>query len=325
MQNKKCSLNLYSEFLVASQKRYSGVELSKVSPDESMSHDSVSRFLADSHFEPIQLWGKVKPLVNKASGYLVGDDTLLSKEYSQINELAKKQYSGNTHRLTNGICLVNLLWTAGEEFVPVDYRVYFKEADEKTKNDHLEDMLKKAYKRGFKPRYVLLDAWYSSVSNMKFITHKCGWHFICVLKRNRKVSVIQGSYIPVSDLDLAERQVRKVWLKEYGYVLVCKIVDKDGGITYLATDDLSLTDYEEYTGHHHKRWMIEEFHRGLKQTTGIEKCYSVKASSQRTHIFASFVAFIKLEAVRLREHISWYEQKAAIGRHAIFSYLSANA
>ena len=325
MQKQKCSLNLYSEFLIANQNRYSGSELSKVSPTQNMHHDSVSRWLASSNYKPIELWGQVRHLVKKEKGYLVGDDSVLSKIYSRNNELAKKQYSGNAHRLINGIDIINLLWTGGTEYVPVDYRIYDKETDKKTKNDHFRDMLQKAKKRGFKPKFVLMDAWYSSIENLKFITRKCEWHFICNLKSNRQICVRQGNYIPVSDLEFTEKQVRKVWLKEYGYVLVCKLVDKNGDITYLATSNLSLTDYDKFINHHDHRWMIEEFHRGIKQTTGIEKCYSVKASSQKTHIFASFVAFIKLETIRVKEQISWYEQKSAIGRLSTFNYLRANA
>lgn len=325
MQKQKCSLSLYSEFLLANQNRYSGSELSKVSPTQNMHHDSVSRWLANSDYKPIELWGQVKHLIEKEKGYLVGDDSVLSKIYSRHNELAKKQYSGNAHRLINGIDIVNLLWTGGDEYVPVDYRIYNKETDQKTKNDHFRDILKKAKKRGFSPKYVLMDAWYASIENLKFITKNCEWNFICSLKSNRQVCVRQGGYIPVSDLELAEKQVRKVWLKEYGYVLVCKLVDKNGDITYLATSNLSLTDYDKFINHHDHRWMIEEFHRGIKQTTGIEKCYSVKAASQKTHIFASFVAFVKLETIRVKERISWYEQKAAIGRMATFNHLRANA
>lgn len=318
-------MSLYSEFLIANQNRYSGSELSKVYPVDSMHHDSVSRWLANSNYQPIELWSQVKYLVEKETGYLIGDDSVLSKIYSRNNELAKKQYSGNAHRLINGIDIVNLLWTGGEEYIPVDYRIYDKETDRKTKNDHFHDMLRKAKKRGFSPKYVLMDAWYSSIENLKFITRDCGWQFICNLKSNRQVSVRQGGYIPVSDLELAEKQVRKVWLKEYGFVLVCKIVDKNGDITYLATSSLSLTDYDKFISHHDHRWMIEEFHRGIKQTTGIEKCYSVKAASQKTHIFASFLAFVKLETVRLKEQVSWYEQKANINRCTTFNYLRANA
>jgi hypothetical protein len=134
--------------------------------------------------------------------------------------------------------------------------------------------------------------------------------------------VAKGTYVPVQDLKLANKQVMKVWLKEYGNILVCKLVAKNGDITYLATSNLALTDYDDFTGHSSHRWKIEEFHRGIKQTTGIEKCYSIKSRSQQTHIFAAFVAFFKLERKRLAEGTSWYEQKISITRNSVNYYLN---
>jgi len=131
----------------------------------------------------------------------------------------------------------------------------------------------------------------------------------------------KGLYVSTSDLPLTDKQARKVWLKEYGHVLVYKLADKDGGITYLATNDLNLTDYDDFTADFNHRWKIEEFHRGLKQTTGIEKCYVARATAQKTHIFVTFTAFVRLETTRLKEHISWYEQKAIISRNATTAYL----
>jgi hypothetical protein len=321
MQKQKCSLKLYSDFLIANENRYSGLELARVSPTE-MAHDSVSRWLSTSKFTPSDLWNQTKGLVNIKTGYLVVDDTLLDKRYSRVNELAKVQYSGDYHELTNGICLVNLLWVNEEKFIPVDYRVYYKGNDDKTKNDHFQDMLRRAKQRGFSPFYVLMDTWYSSIDNLKLISRELEWHFICNLKSNRKVSISQGNYVSIADLGLTDKQVSKVWLKEYGFVLVCKMVHTNGDIKYLATDDLELIDYDKFTNHFENRWKIEEFHRGIKQTTGIENCYSIKASSQKTHIFAAFTAFIKLETKRIKEHISWYEQKAQINRNATISYLN---
>lgn len=326
MQKQKCSLKMYSNFLIANQNRYSGVELAKAAPT-SISHDSVSRWLDNSHFTPSDLWSDVKKFIDITAGYLIGDDTLLEKKYSQFNELAKVQYSGNLHHLTKGISLVNLLWTGDqcEEYVPVDYRVYKKENDDRTKNDHFRDMLKRAKKRGFTPLYVLLDAWYASQDNLKLISNKLKWKFICNLASNRQVSLVKNIYVSLADLNLAEKQVKQVWLKEYGFVLVSKTVDKKGDVRYLATNDLTLTDYDDFLDHHDKRWQIEEFHRGVKQTTGLAKCYSTKSSSQKTHIFASMTAFVRLEKNRLKEKISWYEQKAMIGRSATLVYLGANA
>jgi len=320
MQPTKCSLALYTNFLIANHNRYSGAELARVAPLRNLHHDAVSRWLSSAQFTPPELWNQVKPIIQKDRGYLVGDDTLLDKRYSRENELAKRQYSGKEHGLVNGINLVNLLWADADQIVPVDYRIYQKETDGNTKNDHFRAMLNRAQQRGFSPLYVLTDSWYSSIDNLKHVTKK-GWHFICGLQSNRLVHERQGPYLPIADLGLADDEVRKVWLKEYGHVLVCKVVATNGDIAYLATNDLTLTQYAVLTRHWNHRWDIEEFHRGIKQTTGIEKCYSTIAASQKSHIFAAFTAFIQLEKNRLLTHMSWYEQKARISRMATSHYL----
>lgn len=140
----------------------------------------------------------------------------------------------------------------------------------------------------------MADSWYSSLLTMKYIV-QLGWKFIFGLKENRLVNEVQGQYVSVSSLDWTQQQVRKVWLKGFGFVLVAQIVFKNGDIHYVCTNDLSLTEYAVLATHSKKRWTIEEFHRGIKQTTDIERCYSIKKRSQLTHIFACFVAFVRLE------------------------------
>lgn len=321
MQKQKCSLRLYRNFLLASQNRFSATELARVSPDQSMHHDAVTNWLDRSRFHPSEIWNQAKPLVHRKSGYLVGDDSVLDKRYSRASGLVKLQYSGNAHGLVKGIDVVNLLWTDGEQFAPIDYRIYQPNRDGKDKNDHFREMLKRAKQRQFSPLYVLMDCWYGSVKNLKLIREQ-RWHFICNFKSNRKVSVAQGQYVSLQDLPLANKQVRKVWLKEFGFVLVCKTVAKNGDERYLATNDWSLTDYDTFTGHFGNRWKIEEFHRGLKQTTGIEKCSAITPGCQRTHIFAAFMAFFKLERTRISSGVSWYEQKLSITRISITNYLN---
>lgn len=317
---QKCNIDLYVNFLTAGQKQFSGVELSKVAP-EPMAHDSVSHWLATKKLTPKLLWQQSQPMVNKQGGYLIIDDTVLDKPYCQKIALVKKQYSGKHHGLVNGISVVNLLWTDGVKIVPIDYRIYDPSRDGKTKNDHSREMLTSAHKRGFRPDYVLMDSWYTSVDNLKAIDSK-GWKWIGELKSNRLVSLVKGSYLSVSDLDWAEKPVRKIWLKAYGFILVSKLVTPNGDIAYIATNDLSLMDKETLKTRFAQRWTIETFHRGLKQCTGIERCYAVKERSQRNHILCSFLAFLKLEWERIRKAVSWYEQKAMITRKAIALYLN---
>lgn len=316
MKNK-FNLATYTAFLIANGNRSSGVEASKAMSGiaHAPAHDSISRWLAEQTFEPKNLWHRVKPQVNLKSSLIV-DDTVLDKRWSPNNELADFHWSGNKHKVTRGISLVNLLATHDKDCIPVDYRVYEGVKDGANKNEHVVDMLKSSKKRGFTPDFVMADSWYGSLENMKAVA-KLGWKFIFGLKENRLVNETQGTYVSVSALDWTTKQVRTVWLKGYGFVLVTRIVFKNGDTRYLATNDLALTDYKTFSAHGKKRWTIEEFHRGIKQTTGIEKCYSVKKRSQLTHIFACFVAFVKLEFARLKTGISWYEQKARAVRLGI--------
>ena len=107
-----------------------------------------------------------------------------------------------------------------------------------------------------------------------------------------------------------------------GKVKVFKFNASNGEIEYWATNDLSLTSSDiRETGA--KRWRIEEYHRGLKQLTGIERCQSRMARSQRTHIFCSIIAFLSLEKLRLEQAITWYQAKKQIIQEAITAYVKA--
>lgn len=321
-QKQKCNLNLYRDFLIANHNRYSGLELAKVEPSGNMAHDSVTRWLMAANFRPADLWRYAKPLVSLADGYLIADDTVIGKPRSTNIDLARWQYSGREHASVLGIGVVNLIWSNGLAYVPVDYRVYAPDHDDKSKNDHFKEMVVRARQRGFNPKAVLMDSWYGNVANCKLVS-SYGWHWVTNLKSNRFVSETKGTYVRIADLDLSEKQLKHVWLKGYGSIVVGKKTDQNVGITYLASNDLTLS-YDELLASWQQRWRIEEFHQGLKQTTGIGKCTAQRTHAQKIHIFGSMVAFLKLEQVREVNGQTWYEQKAEINRLATRTYL-ANA
>jgi hypothetical protein len=322
-QPQKCSLPLYRDFLIANSNRYSGLELSRVEPTGGMAHDSVTRWLMKADFTPQDVWRYAKPLVTLDGGYLVVDDTVVSKPFATNIDLAHYQYSGREHDRINGIDIVNFLWTDGDAYVPVDYRIYSLAHDGKGKNEHFREMLDKTKKRDFHPRYVLMDSWYSGLKNLKAIRGK-GWQWITNLKSNRLVSETPHLNAAISDLDLDVGTVKHVWLTGYGEVTVAKLVLRKEDIRYLASSDTSLTDYGTFLQHWQQRWKVEVFHEGLKQTTGIGNCSAQRTHAQRVHVFGGMVAFLQLEKIRQQTGLTWYEQKAAITRPAVRSYL-ANA
>ena len=106
--------------------------------------------------------------------------------------------------------------------MPVDYRVFDKERDGKTKNDHFAEMLFEAYQRGFNPQPVCFDSWYASIENLK-PAHSFGWHFLTRLKSNRQIRVHQGKLQAVADAGLGGGDGTLLWLKGFGQIKVLRV------------------------------------------------------------------------------------------------------
>ena len=304
MSRHKCTKSIYTSFLQATSNRYSGLALSEVSPIP-FSHDSANRWLNSCSFRPSGIWDLSKPLINiKDPCLLVGDDTVLDKHRSEEIDLVHYQYSGNTHDVIAGIGLVNLVWYGLEnkEFIPVDYRVYNKDTDGKTKNDHFRDMLKLAQDRGLNPDAVVMDAWYSSMDNLKAI-RSMGWIWVMGLKKNRKVNrgeTLEKLHIPDEGL--------QVHLRGYGWITVFRFVAKNGRTDYIGTN-MENPSRDRIETIIKARWKIEVYHRELKQTCGLERCQSRTGRAQRNHIFLAISAWIQKFKRRAVEGVSFYQQK----------------
>jgi putative transposase len=318
---KKVTKELYCQFLIAAQNNFTATNLSDHS--DNIAHDSVSRFLSGTNLTPRALWDYAKPLVSLVDGVLILDDTVLDHWYGKDIELVKWQYSGTHHRVIQGIGLINLLWSrnGSDDHIPTDFRLYHPGTDGKTKNAHARDMLTNARQRGFTPKLVTMDCWYASTENLHLI-NDYNWTFVAGMKSNRVVFVISGgkatkysaSTVPIPKEGVIVR------LKEYGMIRLFQLVATNGKVEYIATNNLkySHTDVRDaYT----RRWKIEEFHRGIKQTTGVQMCQSRNSRAQRTHIFCSILSFLAFEKKRLEEGITWYEAKRRIISDSIFRYL----
>ncbi len=116
------------------------------------------------------------------ASYLIVDDSVQNKEYSRVIQMVKRQYSGAEGGLVDGIGIVNLVHTDGQgHFTPIDFRIYAKEHDGKTKNDHFLEMLTAAIAgKEIKAKTVLFDSWYSSWQNLKHL-HRLGLLFYTTL------------------------------------------------------------------------------------------------------------------------------------------------
>ena len=288
----KCIDLDYINFLIASPNIYSCTEASRCysfTPD-SPSHDCFTRLLQKQPSDTEPLWNEVRKLIKPKKGYLIVDDTTLDKPYSKKIGFIRYQWSGKHHRTVKGIGLITLVWTDGDIVLPIDFRIYNIDEDNKTKNDHFREMLDKAEERGFKPEYIMFDLWYASVKNLKAIRKK-QWRFLTRLKSNRLVNPDNIKNIPLDAIEIPY-QGTVVNLKEYGSIKVFRIVSKNEDTQYWATNELDM-DEQKRGDIGNKSWKIEEYHRGIKQFCGVEKCQARKQESQRKHIMLSLRAFLR--------------------------------
>jgi len=292
----------YVEYLISTPINYTCTNLAEHL--DNVSHDVVSDYLARDRQTARHLWELVENLLDDSpDAWLIIDDSVHNKEYSRSIEMVKLQYSGAVGGLVRGIGVVNLVHTSGEagDHYPIDFRIYAKESDGKTKNDHFQEMLLRAVvEKKVKAKRVLFDSWYASWKNLKQV-HRLGLIFYTTLKSNRLVSLSKESgYIHLDQIEWTEEQLINgiiVKLKKVPFkVKLFKVVATNGDIDWIITNDLDETVTTQVAQEADDlRWQVEEFHRELKQLTGSEKCQCRKARSQRNHLACCYHAWVSLK------------------------------
>jgi hypothetical protein len=294
----------YCQYLLVSQINYTITNYADHSP-KPMSHDAINRYLREDRLTSRLVWEHARSQIQSSPyGFVIFDDTVLDKNFSHQIELVRLQYSGNAHGLIKGIGLVNCVYVNPEtgQYWVIDYRIYDPDRDGKSKLDHVQDMLTQIVQHKQLPFHaVLMDTWYATRDLMLFIDslHKI---YYCPLKDNRQVDD-SGGQAPYRRVD-ALAWTNHEWA--HGKLIKIKGFPKDYKVKlfrvavathrtdWVVTNDLaqdSDTAVQEVCG---MRWKIEQFHRELKQTTGIEKNQCRKARIQRNHIACAMLVWLRL-------------------------------
>ena len=323
MNAPKCTEYDYINFLVAAQRVFSTVEAARSHPEtdgeQKVAHDAYTRLLQRLPPDSEALWAEVSGCIERAKGLLIIDDTTLDKPYASAMALVSRHWSGKHHEVVQGINLISLVWSDGDAVLPCDYRLYNKRQDGLSKNDHFRELLQQAKGRGFSPSLVAFDSWYSSLENLKLV-RGFSWDWLTRLKSNRQVSVRAGQQQAVSDLDIPITGMT-VHLRGYGLVKLFRTVDPHGNAEHWATSRLDLTEAERQVLAN-RTWLVEVYHRALKQFTGIERGQFRLACAQRNHIGLALRAYVRLELHRWLTRISISNSKLDIIRAAVRLYLA---
>lgn len=290
---------------------------------QQFSHDTINRYLSGEKLTPRLLWDNVKSLIcPDVAGYLVFDDTVLDKRFSKSIELVRRQYSGTEHRVIRGIGLINCLYvnaTTGQFWV-IDPSLYNPDGDGKSKLDHVQEMLKGAVHAKQLPfAVVLMDSWYAAKQLMAAI-EALGKVYYCPLKTNRLVDDSTGCE-PYKRIDQLQWQTTELQqgklIKLRGFpsgkkMKLFRVIVSTDKTEFVVTNDLIQDSTDDTQKVCAVRWKIEQFHREVKQTTGIESCQCRRARIQRNHIACALLVWTRLKQLASATATTIYQLKAGL-------------
>ncbi len=311
----------YCQYLLSSQTNFTLTYLAEHL--QQFSHDAINRDLSSEKLTPRLLWENVEPFIcPDAAGDLIFDDTVLDKRFSQSIELVRRQYSGNEHRVIRGIGLISCLYVNANtgEFWVIDYRLYNPDGDGNSKLDHVQEMLTGAVCAKQLPfAVVLMDNCYATKKLMAAI-ESLGKVYYCPLKTNRLVDDSGGDQ-PYKRIDQlrwnpTEAQQGKP-IKIRGFpkdkkVKLFRVIVSTDKTEYVVTNDISQDSTDDTQKVCAVRWKIEQFHREVKQTTGIESCQCRKQRIQRNHIACALLVWTRLKQIAQATATTIYQLKTGL-------------
>jgi hypothetical protein len=313
----------YGQFLLSSQTNYTLTYFADHA--RTWSHDTINRYLRGDHVTPRLLWDNVKSdVIPHEHGYLLFDDTVLDKRHSREIEPARRQWSGNAKGIIEGIGVVTCVYVNPvlNLFWAIDYRLFAPETDAKTKLTHVEEMIKHtvAHKRVLSAdgteaplpfATVLMDAWYATMRLWKQI-EGLGRTYYCPVRGNRQVSL--GPGLPYQRVDALEYPDEGLLVHVKGMpkghqVKLFRLAFSTERTEYVVTNDVSQSSSEAAREECAFRWKIEQLHREVKQTTGIEKCQCRKERAQRNHIGCALLVWVRLKSLAAQAGTTVYALK----------------
>ena len=116
-------------------------------------------------------------------------------------------------------------------------------------------------------------------------------------------------------------ETSQFWVIEQGKIIKIKSFPQDKKVKffrvtvstnrteYIATNDLTQDSTDAVQQVCDIRWKIEEFHRELKQLTGVESCQCRKARIQRNHINCAMLVWLRLKQMAYSTGQTVYQLK----------------
>ena len=307
----KEALNYYISGLILSESKKTCTKLASLIKKK---HDFLYQFLSKKFLSEIfsnLMIVLVKEIHKNLPGWIIIDDTILSKFFSKLIVGVYDLYNAALKRPDRGFCIIVLCWSNGKITIPIKFKWLFSKEiigeKHKTKSNLAEELLFFCKRKKIPFKYFTADGHYSTVNFLPFLIGQ-KIKFVMKISRNRKIKTSNGIYEQLQkhpSLKLLRNsrcaKVKAFYHGEQYFFSSQKVEKKYGGyetIYLISNVDVKAKKYlEMYRG----RWEIEEMFRTLKQSLGLNDCQARDIDKQKVHIYASLFAyaFLSIEKNRL--------------------------
>lgn len=290
-----------------------------------VSHDSLTRLMpmvSINTNNSIILFIQAIQSQTAKLGYLIIDDVIIRKPYGKNISPTTYVYDHTNNTYVWGMHIVVLLWSCGWIKVPVSFRIWIPKQKSEvyhTKGELAIDMIDFAHRFGLQAEYVTFDSWYSSKALMNLLK-KCDYHYVCMLKNNRKVNYKNGISLSVKTISmlLSKRQYRyysgtgfyikaiNVNITSIGDIRLC-IVKNGYSATIQSTrfiiTDMLDTPAQDVVKKYLCRWDIEVFNRDIKQFLNFEKVQVRSLEKLEGYFSLVFISFIFVQILQIKNNL----------------------
>lgn len=294
----------------------------KMSETLKVSHDLLQRFL-DNEARICPLFSRLMFAIaghfsSKKKGWLIIDDTTMSKPFIKLLAGAYTIYNTALGRPDRGFNLVVIAWSNGIVTIPLSFEWYFHSEISgeffRTKTQIAIPLIEACIgKIAFS--YILFDAHYSTIEMIHFLCSK-EIGFVAKVPCNRKVEVGKSydQLRKLAQLQLIRnersRRICALYHSTNLYFSVHKRKNKNGeyNLVYIVSNiDIHPKAYLQI---YQQRWDIEEMFRTMKQLLGLAHCQSIKLEKQRAHLLSIFFAYSFLESFKYNHDLENPEDAA---------------
>jgi hypothetical protein len=309
----------YINGLVAINKK-SIKSISKNSLEEK-DHSSIQKLLQKGKFdqdllEQIYL-KKLRYLFKTLKIDLIFDDTLHQRFGKKI-EGVQSHKDHCTNGYINGHQYFTAMLVAGNLQFPLFPRLYDK--DSISKIDMAFELIQKLSKT-MRITNILCDSWYSDVKIMK-LCRQNKIRIICGIKTNRKIKFkFKQKYIALSDfsqnnipntnyfIDEKEYRIDSYELHLNKFPLVKMLIsqeylDNNWSKNFHLISSIQSDSIVNIIRIYNRRWVIETFHRDIKQNLGFDKCFMRNKTSIVRHSILVSITYFVLKLFMLKRDMA---------------------